>query len=530
MELCRAEPLPNVSALVPTPWHSESLPAYLYSSTLLEPATKFADKQWYFGFYPTRLQKLFSQRRVDIESRIRRAEKAGWDLTAVFARLRRDGLKARLAGLDFTRLQHTRCIARCRALQLTCTADDCARLGPALLATDLEVRFAMWLLSDVSSKGGTASGLPSAVPLSDAPKTGMAGATGDSEWPRLPAEYAGNPGAARNGSDGSFVSTELQYLFGSRAPWLTWRELQLQAALLRGASLPLLEGVGEARWYFRRYGFYFPGGVSRLLWLCDQRARHDGCSISAIAPGAAKGAGAKGAGRGSAVGDALHGVGRAAAQARSTNTTRARKHMTGAHGGRRAIETEGAAVGVNMGVNLGWNLGEGPRGSAGRRLEGRRYEGKRMLRELQLAGHVAVRDYGAWGLDVQQLHREAMHALDAAASTLRPDAATVSSAAPLPSLRPLLNDETLATLLRRYLGGEVRYDGHTTLRLTRHVSERNYTSSTWHHDRCGKRLKLFIFLNQVCRIRLTFVGVAHELEISCQLVGPKYSSSWVPEG
>eukprot|EP00966_Prymnesium_polylepis_P165904 3834867-Prymnesium_polylepis.2 len=29
------------------------------------------------------------------------------------------------------------------------------------------------------------------------------------------------------------------------------------------------------------------------------------------------------------------------------------------------------------------------------------------------------------------------------------------------------------------------------------LAQRNYTSSTWHHDRCGRRLKLFLFLHDV---------------------------------
>ena len=458
MESCLTAHLPNATSLVPTPWHSESLPAYLYSATLLQPqevnsSSKFSEKPWYFGFYPTRLQKLFSQRRTDISSRIRRAEKAGWDLPAVFARLRRDGLVVRLAGLDFTRLQHTRCAARCRALQLTCTADDCARVGPALLATDLDVRLAMWLLSDVSSKGaGTAGGMPSAA-LPGAPSPG------ESAAPRaLPPDYAGASQATLNSShEPSYVSTEQQYLFGGRQPGLTRREVQLQEALLRGARASLLDGIGEAWWYFSRYGFYFPGGVSRLLWLCDQRARHDGCSIAATG-GAIATEGAKGF----SVGGAQHGVHRAALHTSRMNASRGRKHTTGGHGGRRAIEVGSAMEPQEAARGEGFEGGtEGgaerslSRLTEGRRLEGKRLEVKRLLRGLHLEGHVAVRDYAAWGLDLPQLQRETAQALHVAASSLRADAATVSSTAPLPSLRPLLEDESLAILLRRYLGGEV---------------------------------------------------------------------------
>ena len=76
-----------------------------------------------------------------------------------------------------------------------------------------------------------------------------------------------------------------------------------------------------------------------------------------------------------------------------------------------------------------------------------------------------------------------MRSLDVAASKTAEDAPTVVSHQPLPALEPLLRDAGLAQVLRQYLGSDVRYDGHVSLRLTRHVSERNYTSSTWHHDR-----------------------------------------------
>jgi hypothetical protein len=43
----------------------------------------------------------------------------------------------------------------------------------------------------------------------------------------------------------------------------------------------------------------------------------------------------------------------------------------------------------------------------------------------------------------------------------------------------------------------VRYDGHAVLRLSSGISRNSYLSSQWHHDRCGRRLKLFIFLHDV---------------------------------
>ena len=33
--------------------------------------------------------------------------------------------------------------------------------------------------------------------------------------------------------------------------------------------------------------------------------------------------------------------------------------------------------------------------------------------------------------------------------------------------------------------------------LPAQLSDRRYDSASWHHDRCGRRLKLFIFLSEV---------------------------------
>ena len=69
----------------------------------------------------------------------------------------------------------------------------------------------------------------------------------------------------------------------------------------------------------------------------------------------------------------------------------------------------------------------------------------------------------------------------------------------LPAVDALLHNSSVAELLHDYIGGPVRYDGHVTLRLSDGISPDNYVSGTWHHDRCGRRLKLFIFLHDVTR-------------------------------
>ncbi|KAL3930181.1 MAG: hypothetical protein SGPRY_001649 [Prymnesium sp.] len=122
------------------------------------------------------------------------------------------------------------------------------------------------------------------------------------------------------------------------------------------------------------------------------------------------------------------------------------------------------------------------------------------LRDLPMAqallrdGFARVED---WGLDIEALTEQAERALAEAPKKWVPGSTTRLSTAPLPALAPLLNNETVASEMRAYLGGPVRYDGHDVLRLHHNLSIHDYISGHWHHDSCGRRLKLFIFLHDI---------------------------------
>ena len=64
----------------------------------------------------------------------------------------------------------------------------------------------------------------------------------------------------------------------------------------------------------------------------------------------------------------------------------------------------------------------------------------------------------------------------------------------------LLREQLLPTLravARAYIGPEATYGGYTLLRLFgRDLSEADYVSGNWHHDRCGRRLKCFVYLQR----------------------------------
>ena len=58
------------------------------------------------------------------------------------------------------------------------------------------------------------------------------------------------------------------------------------------------------------------------------------------------------------------------------------------------------------------------------------------------------------------------------------------------------NDELLP-VARHYLGEDAEFSGYLLFRLPPKLSPRTYASAHWHHDRCGHRLKAYIFLQNV---------------------------------
>lgn len=137
-----------------------------------------------------------------------------------------------------------------------------------------------------------------------------------------------------------------------------------------------------------------------------------------------------------------------------------------------------------------------------------------MLRELLSSGLSRVRDWRDWGLEfdgAEGLRAQAYALFDLARSGASSAAGPIlwnraagvltasgpSGGLRLPALGGLLRNPKLARVLRTYLGARVRYDGFQLLRLGDNLTTSSYASSIWHHDRCGKRLKLFILLHDV---------------------------------
>ena len=124
-----------------------------------------------------------------------------------------------------------------------------------------------------------------------------------------------------------------------------------------------------------------------------------------------------------------------------------------------------------------------------------------MLQSLHWHGFAKVSD---WGLDLRRLVQQANSVLEAEALQAQKKSgeppgkiSKLLQLASLPALKPLLENASIANALSSYLGGPVRFDGIQLLRLTDNVTTINNPSALWHHDRCGRRLKMFIFLHEV---------------------------------
>jgi SAM-dependent methyltransferase len=103
-----------------------------------------------------------------------------------------------------------------------------------------------------------------------------------------------------------------------------------------------------------------------------------------------------------------------------------------------------------------------------------------------------------WGLDLNALKQQSFAILDPIKKGAQARAPFISLKNPdIPALHPILGNSSLGALLKAYLGGPVRYDGHVLLHVSPRANPQNYVSSHWHHDRCGSRIKVFIFLHDV---------------------------------
>lgn len=114
--------------------------------------------------------------------------------------------------------------------------------------------------------------------------------------------------------------------------------------------------------------------------------------------------------------------------------------------------------------------------------------------QLRDRGWVGIDD---WGLDLRALQAQSTALLVNLTAGKHKVGVLSIKQPPIPALEPLLANASVARILERYLGGPVRYEGHVLLHIGEDIHPSSYVSAHWHHDRCGRRLKLFVFLHDV---------------------------------
>mmetsp|Transcript_20255 Transcript_20255/g.39076 ORF Transcript_20255/g.39076 Transcript_20255/m.39076 type:complete len:320 (+) Transcript_20255:60-1019(+) len=122
-----------------------------------------------------------------------------------------------------------------------------------------------------------------------------------------------------------------------------------------------------------------------------------------------------------------------------------------------------------------------------------------IFRNLSRDGFVRIDDFG---LDMDELDKTANWALSQREqkniTVVLDDGACVMARPPIPALESLLTNETVNQAIRGYLGQDSVMHGYKILRLSKRMKGAdNYIAADWHHDRAGRRLKLFVFLHDI---------------------------------
>lgn len=115
--------------------------------------------------------------------------------------------------------------------------------------------------------------------------------------------------------------------------------------------------------------------------------------------------------------------------------------------------------------------------------------------DLERDGIALIDDFGLATLD--DLERQARDAVRGDVNvSVTSSGAVVTARVELPALEPLLQNKTIARALARYLRGGVRLDGYKATELRTDDADA-YIAALWHHDRVGRRIKMFVFVHDV---------------------------------
>eukprot|EP01060_Flectonema_neradi_P005456 TRINITY_DN13639_c0_g1_i1.p1 TRINITY_DN13639_c0_g1~~TRINITY_DN13639_c0_g1_i1.p1 ORF type:complete len:883 (+),score=176.56 TRINITY_DN13639_c0_g1_i1:100-2748(+) len=76
--------------------------------------------------------------------------------------------------------------------------------------------------------------------------------------------------------------------------------------------------------------------------------------------------------------------------------------------------------------------------------------------------------------------------------------AILTSRVRLPAIDRLLQNQTIINAISSYLGDDVTLNGYKITRLSNNLKQSNqYIAGKWHHDRVGRRIKMFVFLHDI---------------------------------
>lgn len=125
-----------------------------------------------------------------------------------------------------------------------------------------------------------------------------------------------------------------------------------------------------------------------------------------------------------------------------------------------------------------------------------------MYTTLQRDGILPIDDFG---LGDETLDALIASAADAMASTDTNITSAVSggdvitSRLSLPSLETVLTNSSINHVVRAFLGTETTLHGYklTKLSTTNPDDVKSYVAARWHHDRAGRRLKMFVYLHDI---------------------------------
>eukprot|EP01059_Diplonema_ambulator_P025293 TRINITY_DN4232_c0_g1_i1.p1 TRINITY_DN4232_c0_g1~~TRINITY_DN4232_c0_g1_i1.p1 ORF type:complete len:869 (+),score=173.79 TRINITY_DN4232_c0_g1_i1:109-2607(+) len=120
---------------------------------------------------------------------------------------------------------------------------------------------------------------------------------------------------------------------------------------------------------------------------------------------------------------------------------------------------------------------------------------------LSRDGIQVVKDWGFTKDEMERMREVAYKAIeeeDPLVTSVVSGGAVITTRVQIPEVEEFLEKDTLVGLVKSYLGDDAVVSGYKATRLSSALSsEEQYVASRWHHDRVGRRLKLFIFLHDV---------------------------------